>query len=100
MGTPVSVRLDDKTQTLLEDAAHARGIGLSTYLREIATAEAHPANSEPTVWGRRPSARLILRRIRNSGPSIRAAAGTTAITGSRARWNHRWYSRKERSRWP
>jgi hypothetical protein len=46
LGTPVSVRLDDKTQTLLEDAAHARGIGLSTYLREIATAEAKRVRAE------------------------------------------------------
>ncbi len=46
MGTPVSVRLDDKIQALLEEAARARGIGLSTYLREIATAEAKRVRAE------------------------------------------------------
>lgn len=36
MGHPISVRLDENTQTTLEEAAKARGIGLSTYLRELA----------------------------------------------------------------
>jgi hypothetical protein len=40
VGHPVSVRLDDDTQSTLEDAARARGIGLSTYLREVAATEA------------------------------------------------------------
>jgi hypothetical protein len=40
MGHPVSVRLDDDMQSMLEDAARARGIGLSTYLRELAANEA------------------------------------------------------------
>lgn len=39
MGHPISVRLDDD-QTTLEGAASERGIGLSTYLRELAKAEA------------------------------------------------------------
>jgi hypothetical protein len=37
---PVSVRLEDGVQDTLETAARARGIGLSTYLRELASAEA------------------------------------------------------------
>ena len=40
MGHPVSVRLDVDMQSTLEDAAKARGIGLSTYLRELAANEA------------------------------------------------------------
>lgn len=40
MGHPVSVRLDEDMQATLEDAARARGIGLSTYLRELAANEA------------------------------------------------------------
>lgn len=39
MGHPVSVRLDEDMQATLEDAARARGIGLSTYLRELAANE-------------------------------------------------------------
>jgi predicted transcriptional regulator len=37
MNTPVSVRLDDEVRETLEAEAQARRIGLSTYLREIAT---------------------------------------------------------------
>lgn len=40
MGHPVSVRLDEDIQLTLEDAARERGIGLSTYLREVAANEA------------------------------------------------------------
>ncbi len=40
MGHPVSVRLDEHIQSTLEEAAKARGIGLSTYLRELAAHEA------------------------------------------------------------
>lgn len=40
MSRPVSVRLDENMQSTLEDAARARGIGLSTYLRELAANEA------------------------------------------------------------
>jgi uncharacterized protein (DUF1778 family) len=40
MGHPISVRLDEDMQSTLEDAAKARGIGLSTYLRELAADEA------------------------------------------------------------
>jgi uncharacterized protein (DUF1778 family) len=40
MGSPISVRLDDNAQEVLEAAARERGIGLSTYLREMAEREA------------------------------------------------------------
>jgi len=40
MGGPISVRLDDQVQTMLESAAKERGVGLSTYLRDLATEEA------------------------------------------------------------
>jgi hypothetical protein len=40
MGKPISVRLDAQSQRTLEAAADARGIGLSTYLRELADREA------------------------------------------------------------
>jgi uncharacterized protein (DUF1778 family) len=40
MGSPISVRLDDSAQEVLEAAARERGIGLSTYLREMAEREA------------------------------------------------------------
>ena len=40
MGRPVSVRLDKDIQVTLEEVAKARGIGLSTYLRELAVEEA------------------------------------------------------------
>jgi hypothetical protein len=40
MGTTISVRLDDLVHSTLERAAKARGIGLSTYLRNLAADEA------------------------------------------------------------
>lgn len=46
MGSPVSVRLDDMVQETLESAARERGIGLSTYLRELAAAEARRVRRE------------------------------------------------------
>jgi hypothetical protein len=46
MGSPVSVRLDETVQEILEDAARERGIGLSTYLRELAAAEARRVRRE------------------------------------------------------
>lgn len=50
MGAPVSVRLDDEVQATLEDAAAERGIGLSTLLRELATAEARRLR-QPNAMG-------------------------------------------------
>lgn len=46
MSHPVSVRLEDSVQHVLEDAARERGIGLSTYLRELAEAEARRVRRE------------------------------------------------------
>ncbi|HYH38571.1 MAG TPA: hypothetical protein VD860_10165 [Azospirillum sp.] len=46
MGSPVSVRLDDDVQATLESAAQERGVGLSTYLRELAVVEAKRVRRE------------------------------------------------------
>jgi hypothetical protein len=46
MGHPVSVRLDEGVQATLENVAKERGIGLSTYLRELAAAEARRVRRE------------------------------------------------------
>lgn len=43
MGTPVSIRLDDDVRDELEVQAQARGIGLATLLRDIATVAARDA---------------------------------------------------------
>jgi hypothetical protein len=40
MGHPISVRLEDEVQATLEMAAKERGVGLSTYLRDLAASEA------------------------------------------------------------
>nr|WP_294508195.1 hypothetical protein [uncultured Rhodopila sp.] len=37
MSAPISVRLDDGVQATLEAEAKNRGIGLATYLRQLAT---------------------------------------------------------------
>ena len=41
MPHPVSLRLDEDVQITLEGAAKERGIGLSTYLRQLAAEEAN-----------------------------------------------------------
>jgi GNAT superfamily N-acetyltransferase len=46
VGHPISVRLDSDVQTALEDAAKKRGVGLSTYLRELAETEARRLRRE------------------------------------------------------
>lgn len=46
MGRPVSIRLDEDVQSTLEDAARERGIGLSTYLRDVAAEEARRLRRE------------------------------------------------------
>lgn len=46
MAAPLSIRLDDEVLGTLDSAAKARGIGLATYLREIATAEARRIRRE------------------------------------------------------
>ena len=43
MGVPISIRLDDDVRDELEAQAHARGVGLATLLRELATAAAREA---------------------------------------------------------
>jgi GNAT superfamily N-acetyltransferase len=43
MGVPVSVRLDDEVRSELETQARARGIGLATLLRDLATEAAREA---------------------------------------------------------
>jgi len=40
MSSPISVRLEDQVQATLEGAAKEKGIGLSTYLRDLASEEA------------------------------------------------------------
>ena len=40
MSDPISVRLDAKATDILRAEAKARGVGLSTYLRDLATEEA------------------------------------------------------------
>ncbi len=43
MGIPVSIRLDEDVREELEAQAKARGLGLSTHLRDIATQAARQA---------------------------------------------------------
>ena len=43
MGLPITVRLDDAVRAELEAQAHARGIGLATLPRELATKATHEA---------------------------------------------------------
>lgn len=62
MGRPVSVRLDHDVQATLESAAEARGLGLSTYLRELATGEAR---------------RLRRERIREQSKAVAAHVATS-----------------------
>ena len=46
MSDPVSVRLDDDIRETLEAEARSRRIGLSAYLREVASAEARRVRRE------------------------------------------------------
>jgi uncharacterized protein (DUF1778 family) len=66
MGHPVSVRLDEDIQSTLEDAARERGIGLSTYLREVAANEAK---------------RLRRERIRAQSRAVGAYVASSADAG-------------------
>jgi GNAT superfamily N-acetyltransferase len=43
MGLPISIRLDDDVRDELETQARARGIGLATLLRDLATEAARQA---------------------------------------------------------
>lgn len=46
MGVPISIRLDDDVRDELEAQARARGVGLATLLRNLATASARNARRE------------------------------------------------------
>lgn len=46
MASPLSIRLDDDVLVTLDGAARARGIGLATYLRDLAGAEARRIRRE------------------------------------------------------
>jgi GNAT superfamily N-acetyltransferase len=46
MVMPVSVRLDEDVRAALDEEARARGVGLSTYLRELATEAARELRRE------------------------------------------------------
>ncbi len=46
MSDPISVRLDDDIRETLEAEARSRRIGLSAYLREVASAEARRVRRE------------------------------------------------------
>jgi predicted transcriptional regulator len=43
MGVPISIRLDDDVRSELEAQARARGVGLATLLRDLATDAAREA---------------------------------------------------------
>ncbi len=43
MGVPISIRLDDDVRSELEAQARARGVGLATLLRDLATSAAREA---------------------------------------------------------
>ena len=46
---PVSVRLDDDVRAALDEEARSRGVGLSTYLRQLATETAHRLRRERMI---------------------------------------------------
>ena len=46
MPSPLSLRLDEDDQLTLENAAKQRGVGLSTYLRQLAADEARRLRRE------------------------------------------------------
>jgi GNAT superfamily N-acetyltransferase len=46
MARSVSVRLDEDVRAALDEEARARGVGLSTYLRQLATETAHRLRRE------------------------------------------------------
>ena len=46
MSAPISVRLDDDVRLVLEDEAKSRQIGLSAYLRQVASEEAKRVRRE------------------------------------------------------
>ena len=46
MPVPISIRLDEDVRAALNEEARARGVGLSTYLRELATDAARELRRE------------------------------------------------------
>jgi GNAT superfamily N-acetyltransferase len=46
MGVPISIRLDDDVRDELEAQARARGVGLATLLRDLATEAARNARRQ------------------------------------------------------
>ncbi len=67
MGVPISIRLDEDVRNELEAQAQARGIGLATLLRDLATKAASEAR-EARI--RRASAEIGSRVV--SSPEARA----------------------------
>lgn len=67
MSGPISIRLDDDVQSTLSEAARERGIGLSSYVRELATVEAR---------------RIRRDRIRRQSRDVGAAVVATAAAAS------------------
>ena len=63
MGVPISIRLDDEVRMELETQAHARGIGLATLLRDLATEAAREARRQ---------------RIRQASEAVGAAVASSA----------------------
>jgi predicted transcriptional regulator len=58
---PVSVRLDDEVRATLDEEARARGMGLSTYLRQVATETAHQLRRDRIRRQSRPVAEYVAR---------------------------------------
>jgi len=48
MGAPISIRLDDSVRAELEAQAHAKGVGLATLLRDLATSAVRAARRART----------------------------------------------------
>jgi GNAT superfamily N-acetyltransferase len=63
MGRPISIRLDDDVRDELEAHARSRGIGLATFLRDLATEAAREARRT---------------RIRQASAAIGAHVATSA----------------------
>ena len=73
MGAPVSVRLDDDVRRTLEGEAKDRGVGLATYLRQIAAEAARDARRKH-IRGQRAVSPLVAAtskaRVRATGSRI------------------------------
>jgi hypothetical protein len=80
MGVPISIRLDDDVRDELEAQARARGIGLATLLRDIATGAARAArrariHAASAEIGARVSASAPARAFYDGWGTPRADAG-------------------------